>query len=55
MPSTVMLCRAARVRTDVSEERIASMIRARRIGELGMLAVTNNRSTLRINIMSQRA
>jgi hypothetical protein len=36
------------VRTDVSEERSASIIRATRIGELGKtLAVTRNRRTLR--------
>jgi hypothetical protein len=35
------------VRTDVSEERIASIIKVRRIGELGTtLAVTSNRHTL---------
>jgi hypothetical protein len=35
----------ALVRTDVSEERIATIIRALRIGELGTtLAVTSNRS-----------
>jgi hypothetical protein len=37
----------ALVRTDVSEERIASIIRMTRIGELRTtLAVTSNRSTL---------
>jgi hypothetical protein len=41
-----MLRRAALVRTDVSEERIASIISVARIGELGTLAVTNSRSTL---------
>jgi hypothetical protein len=36
------------VRTDVSEEHFASIIRVTRIGELGTtLAVTSNRSTLR--------
>jgi hypothetical protein len=40
----------ALVRTDVSEERIASIIRVSRIGELGTtLTVTSNRSTLRRN------
>jgi hypothetical protein len=35
------------VRTDVSEERSASIIRVTRIGELGTtLAVTSNRGTL---------
>jgi hypothetical protein len=37
------------VRTDVSEERIASIIRVTRIFELGTLAVTSNRRTLRRN------
>jgi hypothetical protein len=42
-----MLRRVALVRTDVAEERIASIVRVIRIGELGTaLAVTNNRSTL---------
>jgi hypothetical protein len=41
-----MLRRAALVRTDVSVERIASIIRVTRIGELQTLAVTNNRRTL---------
>jgi hypothetical protein len=41
-------------RMDVSEERIASIIRRSRIGELGtMLAVTSNRSTLRRNFMRE--
>jgi hypothetical protein len=39
----------ALVRTDVSEERSASVIRVTRIGELGTLAVTTNRGTLRRN------
>jgi hypothetical protein len=37
--------RMALVRTDVSEERIVSIIRVTRIGELGTLAVTSNWST----------
>jgi hypothetical protein len=38
----------ALVGTDVSEERVASIMRVKRIGELGTtLAVTSNRSTLR--------
>jgi hypothetical protein len=42
-----MLRRVALVRTDVSEERSASFIRATSIGELGTtLAVTRNRRTL---------
>jgi hypothetical protein len=35
----------ALVRTDVSEEFSASIIRVTKIGELGTLAVTSNRST----------
>jgi hypothetical protein len=42
-----MLHRVAVVRTDVSEELSASFIRVTRIGELGTLAVTSNRRTLR--------
>jgi hypothetical protein len=50
MPSSGMLRRVALVRIDVSEERIASMIRVTRIGELGTtLALTSNRRTLRRN------
>jgi hypothetical protein len=42
-----MLSRVALVRTDVSEEVSASIIRITRIGELGItLAVTSNRRTL---------
>jgi hypothetical protein len=52
MAAAGMLRRMALVRTDVSEERIASIIRVTRIGELGTtLAVTSNR---RIGISSQR-
>jgi hypothetical protein len=42
-----MLRRVALVRTDVSEELSASIIRMARIGELGTLAVTSNRRTER--------
>jgi hypothetical protein len=43
-----MLRRVVLVRTDVSEEFIASFIRVTGIGELGTtLAVTSNRCTLR--------
>jgi hypothetical protein len=38
----------APVRTDVSEERIASIFRVNIINELGTSAVTGNCSTLRI-------
>jgi hypothetical protein len=41
-----MLRRVTLVRTDVSEELSNSIIRVTRIGELGTLAVTNNRRTL---------
>jgi hypothetical protein len=42
-----MLRRVALVRTEVSEELSASIIRATRIGEIGIaLAVTSNRRTL---------
>jgi hypothetical protein len=49
-----MLRRVALVRTDISEELSASIIRVTRIGGLGTtLAVTSNRRTLR-SISSQR-
>jgi hypothetical protein len=41
MPFSGMLRRVALVRTDVSEELIASIIRMTRIGELGTLAVAS--------------
>jgi hypothetical protein len=45
-----MLHRVALVRTNVSEESNASIIRMTRIDELGTeLAVTSNRRTLRTN------
>jgi hypothetical protein len=45
-----MLRRVALVRTDVSEEFSASIIRVKRIGELETaLALTSNRRTLRRN------
>jgi hypothetical protein len=48
MPSSGMFLRVDLLRTDVSEARIASIIRVTRIGELGTrLAVTSNRSRLR--------
>jgi demethoxyubiquinone hydroxylase (CLK1/Coq7/Cat5 family) len=43
MPSSGMLRRVAVVRTDVSKDCRASIIRITRIGELGTLAVTSNR------------
>jgi hypothetical protein len=54
MASSGMLRRVALVRTDVSEEPSASIIRATKIGELGAsLAVTSNRRTLRRNTKSK--
>jgi hypothetical protein len=45
-----MLCRVTLVKSDVSEERIVSIITMTKIGELGTtLAVTINRSILRRN------
>jgi hypothetical protein len=49
MTSSGMLRRVDLVRTKVSEELSASIIRVTRIGELGVLAITRNRRTLRIN------
>jgi hypothetical protein len=49
MAPSEMLRRVALVRTDVSEELTASIIRVTRIDELGTLAVTSNRRTLRRN------
>jgi hypothetical protein len=54
MPSSEMLHCVALVRTDVSEERSASIIRVTRIVELGILAVTSNRHKLH-SISSQHA
>jgi hypothetical protein len=46
MASSGTLRRVALVRTDVSEERSASIIRVTRLGELGTtLAVASNRRT----------
>jgi hypothetical protein len=42
MSSSGMLRRMALVKTDVSEERIASIIKVTRIGELGTLVVTSD-------------
>jgi hypothetical protein len=55
MPSPGILRRAALVRTDVSEELIASIIRVTTIGELGTLALTSNRRKLRAASVLTRA
>jgi hypothetical protein len=50
MASSGIFRRASLVRTDVSEELSASIMRVARIGELGTtLAITSNRRTLRRN------
>jgi hypothetical protein len=50
MPSSAMLGLVALVRTDVSEERSASVIRLPRTGELGTtLTITSNRRAMRRN------
>jgi hypothetical protein len=51
MVSSGMLRRVALVITNVSEELRACFIRVTRIGELGTLAVTSNRRTLRRNTL----
>jgi hypothetical protein len=47
MASSGLLRHVALVRTDVSEKISASIIRVTRIGELGTLAVTSNRRSVR--------
>jgi hypothetical protein len=52
MPSSGMLRRVALVRTDISEDLSACIIRMTRIGEQGItLAVTRNRRNLRRNTL----
>jgi hypothetical protein len=46
MPPSGTLRRMAFTRTDVSEERSASIIRVTRIGELGTLSLNSKRRTL---------
>jgi hypothetical protein len=56
MASSGMLRRVVLVRTDVSDELSASLIRVTRISELGTtLAVTSNRHTLRRNSLMKEA
>jgi hypothetical protein len=53
MPSSGTLGRVVLVGTDISEERIASIIRVERISDLWtILAVTSNRRTLGTMIMN---
>jgi hypothetical protein len=53
MASSGMLRRVALVRTDVSEELSASVMRVTRIGEVGTtLAMTSNLRTLRASVAS---
>jgi hypothetical protein len=49
MASSGMLRHVALVKTDVSEELNASIIRVKRLCELGMLAVTSNQRRLQRN------
>jgi hypothetical protein len=48
-----MLRRVALVRTDVSEELSASIIRVTRVGELGTLAVTSNRCSSETSVLTR--
>jgi hypothetical protein len=43
--------RVALVETNVSEERIPSIVRVKRINELGTLVVTSNLSTLQRHVI----
>jgi hypothetical protein len=53
MASYRMLRRVVLVRTDVSEELSASIIRVTRIGELGTLAVTINQRSSDMSVLSR--
>jgi hypothetical protein len=48
--SSGMLRRVALVKTDISEQLSASFIRVIRIGQLGTLTVTSNRSKLLLSV-----
>jgi hypothetical protein len=50
-----MLRSVALVRTDVSEECSASIVKVTRIGELGTLAITSNWRTLRRNFPQENS
>jgi hypothetical protein len=53
MPSSGMLCRVGLVGSDVSEERVASIIRVTKIGEIGIvLQVNSNRIKQRASVAS---
>jgi hypothetical protein len=51
MPSSGILCRVALLKTDISEELIASIIRVTRIGELGTLIVAVFRLLVATNVV----
>jgi hypothetical protein len=53
MPSSGILRRVALVRTDVSEECSASVIRVTKIGELVTLAGTSNQFTLHASVLTR--
>jgi hypothetical protein len=56
MPSSEILRRVTLVRTDVSEECIASIIRVITIGDLGTtIAITSNRNTLQLLVTASVA
>jgi hypothetical protein len=53
MPSSGMLRRVALVRTDVSEELSASIIRVTRIGELGTTLTITSSSPILVTLMME--
>jgi hypothetical protein len=54
MPSSGMLCRVGHVRIDVSGERIPSLIRVTRIGELGTTTAKGGNETKLIQSRNPR-